>query len=128
MIATAPSRSSLAWKARPCSSGRPSSDHRLADACIADTRSGAPSPARFALDSRNPASAAKPLSASRQDSKLGTDTEKSGRPRASLRSATRTISSGAWNGSGASSTAWTTLQIAVTAPMPMARVSTTATE
>ena len=70
--------------------------------------------------------ATKPVSPSRQDSKLGTETAKSGSPRASLRSARRTISSGARNGNGASSTACTTLQIAVTAPMPSARVTTTA--
>ena len=121
-----PGRSSSGRKPRPATGGRPRRFQRPADAPSAVTRSGSPSPERFAVRSLNAATDEKLRDRSCQLTKLGTETANSGSPRDWFASQMQTTLSGSVYGSGFSRTACTTLKMTVTAPIPSASVSTVA--
>src|SRR6185436_12524460 len=124
MTAFLPGWSSSGAKVRPSTGWARSTESPLGDILRPPIRSGSPSPARLSSPGATAAIDSKAVVCRAQSRKTPTETEL---PWPGLEvSQTWTTCPGSSNGSGRSSTASTTLNIAVFAPIPRASVSTAA--
>ena len=122
-----PRRSSSGTNVRPISGGTANTSKRFAETRRPSRRSGSPTPVRLKLRSTIAAIPVKTLFCLCQSRKLGGAGVFFGKPRCIAFSHTITSWSGFLKGSGRNKTAFTTLKIALLAPMPRARALTATT-